>query len=276
MATDQLERDLKTLAEPQPDDDDLRLAIRATLREQLEARPDFPGRRRLLLGSAAVTAVTLGAAIVAVVATGGSGGAASANAAILANVLRASSPPPNMIVHVKEAGVVPGGTKVTAEWWQETNRPYALRLIKGPAGAQIEGADDGVTYSQYDSGTNTIYEHPDSASPTLIDPIETIRTGLTDGSAQIAGTVTIAGRSLYKVALPDGVVGYFDRNDYRPVYLDNPQRSGSVVRTQVITYEELSVTPESERLLSISAQHPDVRVVHGLPPAPTKPPGARK
>src|SRR5215471_2245061 len=131
MATDQLERDLKTLAEPQPDDDDLRLAIRATLREQLEARPDFRGRRRLLFGSAAVTAVTLGAAIVAVVATGGSGGAASANAAILANVLRASSPPPNMIVHVKEAGVVPGGTKVTAEWWQETNRPYALRLIKG-------------------------------------------------------------------------------------------------------------------------------------------------
>ena len=52
------------------------------------------------------------------------------------------------------------------------------------------------------------------------------------------------------------MVGYFDRTDYRPVYLDNPQRDGSVVRTRVITYEELSITPENELLLSITAQHP--------------------
>ena len=104
----------------------------------------------------------------------------------------------------------------------------------------------------------------------MIDPIETVRAALSQGTAQVAGTVTIDGQSLYKIELPDGVVGYFDRTDYRPVYLDNPQRDGSVVRTQVITYEELSITPENEMLLSITAQHPRVSVDTGPPPAQTK------
>jgi hypothetical protein len=38
MTTDELERDLMTLAEPQADDERLRLALRATLGEQLQAR----------------------------------------------------------------------------------------------------------------------------------------------------------------------------------------------------------------------------------------------
>lgn len=114
--------------------------------------------------------------------------------------------------------------------------------------------------------------HPDSTSATLIDPIETMRAGLTNGTAQIAGTVTINGRSLYKIELPDKVVGYFDQTDHQPVYLDNPQRNGSVVRTQVITYDELPITPENGKLLSITAQHPDARAAPGHPPAPTKQP----
>lgn len=272
MTTEQLERDLRGLAETQAEDEHLRLAIRATLGEQLQGRPKSRRRTRLVFGAAAVAAATLTAAIVAVIGTGGSGGPASANAAILAGVVRASSPPANTIVHVKETGVQPDGTQVTAEWWQETTPPYALRLIKGTTAQQIESAADGTTDSQYDARTDTIYRHPDSTSPTLIDPIETMRAGLTNGTAQIAGTVAINGRSLYKIKLPDGVVGYFDQTDYRPVYLDNPQRNGNVVRTQVITYKELPITPENERLLSIPAQHPDVRVVPGLPPAPTKQP----
>ena len=51
MTTDELERDLKTLAEPQADDERLRLAIRATLGEQLQARPKtrspHPSRARI-------------------------------------------------------------------------------------------------------------------------------------------------------------------------------------------------------------------------------------
>jgi hypothetical protein len=268
MTTDELERDLKALAEPQPADERLRLAIRAALVEELQGRPERRRRQRLVLGSAAVAAATLAAAIVALIGTGG--GPSSANAAILAHVARAISPPANLIVHVKETGVQPDGTQVAAEWWQETSPPYAMRLIKGPLGHEVESAADGTTSSQYDAATNTIYQHPDSTAPTLVDPIETVRAALTDGTAQVAGTVTIDGRTLYKIELPNGVVGYFDRTDYRPVYLDNPQRDGSVIRTQVITYEELSITPASDKLLSITAEHPGASVETDLPPAPGK------
>jgi hypothetical protein len=44
------------------------------------------------------------------------------------------------------------------------------------------------------------------------------------------------------------------------MYLDNPQRDGSSVRTRVVTYEELPMTPENAKLLSITAQHPGARV----------------
>jgi hypothetical protein len=271
MTTDELERDLKTLAEPRAEDAQLRLAIRATLSEQLRDRhrPRTNHRLRLRFGAAAVGAATIAATIVALVGTGGSGGPASANAAILAHVSRTISPPANLIVHVKETGVQPDGTPVEVEWWQETNAPFALRLIKGRSGQLVEGGSDGTTSSLYDAATNTIYRHPESRPPTLVDPIESVRAALGNGTAQAAGTATIDGQSLYKIELPTGVIAYFDRSDYRPVYVDNPQHDGSVVRTRVITYEELSLTAENERLLSVSAQHPGATVE--TTPAPAKP-----
>jgi hypothetical protein len=268
MTTDELERDLKTLAEPRPGDEHLRLEIRAALGEHLQAHPGRRRRSRLALGVGAIAAATVAAVIVALVGTGGSAGPASADAAILAHVTRAMSPPADIIVHVKETGVIPDGTPVAVEWWQETNTPYALRMIKGPVGHEVEAAADGTTHSQYDSGTNTVYQEPDSSPPTLVDPLESVRAALADGTAQVEGTVTIDGRALYKVALPNGVIGYFDRTDYRPVYVDNPQADGSVVRTTVVAYEELSLTPENEELLSVSAQHPDARVQTGPAPLP--------
>jgi hypothetical protein len=184
-------------------------------------------------------------------------------------VARASTPPANIIVHVEETGLQSDGTRVGAEWWQETSPPYAMRLIKTHGGApRDESATDGTTASQYDPGTNTIYRHPDPTPPTLIDPIESDRAALTDGTARVAGTVTIDGRPLYEIDLPGGVVGYFDQTDYRPVYIDNPQRDGTIVRTEVVTYEELSINPEHEQLLSIAAQHHDASVESGTAPAP--------
>ena len=175
----------------------------------------------------------------------------------------------NIIVHVKETGVQ-NGTPVSVEWWQQTSPPYALRLNKGAVGRQSEGANDGTTSSWYDAGTNTIYQHPVSSAPSLIDPLSIVREQLASGSAQVAGTVTIDGRSLYKIELPNGVVGYFDRTDYRPVYVDNPQHDGSVVRTRVITYEELPITPENEQLLSITEQHPRAAVATNPTKGPVK------
>ena len=264
MTTDELERDLQTLADPRPDDAQLRLALRATLSEQSQTRRRGPRRTRLALGSAALTAAALAAAIVAVV---GTSGPPSADAAILAHVSRTLSPPPNLIVHVKENGALSDGTPVVAEWWQATNPPYAMRLIKGQADRLGEGATDGTTSFQYDPTTNTIYQHPDSNPPRLVDPIESVRAGLANGTARVDGTVTLDGRSLYKIEMPDGVVGYFDKGDYRPVYLDNPQRGGDVVRTKVTAYEELPRTSENEKLLSIAAQHPRATVATGPVPA---------
>ena len=275
MTTDELEHDLRTLAEPQADDARLRLAVRATLDERLQDRRKPRRRARLALGLAAVAAATAAAAIAALIGTGGSAGPSSANAAILAHVVRAMSPPANMIVHVKETGVLHDGTPVGAEWWQETNPPHAMRLIKGAADQQGESAADGTTSSRYDAGTDTIYERPDSRSPTLIDPVETVRAALTGGTAQVAGTVTIDGQSLYEIELSNGSVGYFDQGDYRPVYIDNLQHDGAVVRTRVITYEELPITPENEKLLSIAAQHPDASVDTN-PKDPVPAPEAKK
>jgi hypothetical protein len=259
MTTDQLERDLKTLAEPQEVDERLRLATRALLTERLQARPRRRLRTRLAFGWVAVPAAAIAVAIVALVGTGGSGGPSSADAAIIQHAIRAITSPANSIVHVKETGVQ-NGVPVAAEWWQQTSSPYTIRMIKGPVGQQSEVADDGTTRFEYDSGTNTIYERPESSAPTLTDPISTVRNQLANGSADVAGTVTIDGQSLVKIALPNGVIAYFDGTDYRPVYLDNPQRDGSIVRTRVVTYEELPTITENENLLSITAQHPDARV----------------
>jgi hypothetical protein len=268
MTTDELERELKALAEPRAEDERLRLAIRATLGQQPRPQPRIRRHRmRLGLGAAAVAAATAAIGVVALIGSGGSGGPSTASAAILAHVARAISPPSNLIVHVKETGVQPDGTPVGVEWWQETNARHAIRLIKTYGDQPSEGSADGTTHSSYDPGTNTIYRRPDSRSPTLIDPIETVRAELVRGTADVSGTASIDGRSLYRIELPKGVVGYFDKTDYRPVYLDNPQGDGSVVRTRVVAYEELPLTAGNEKLLSISAQHPDARVETASEPA---------
>jgi hypothetical protein len=259
MTTDELERHLKMLAGRRESDERLRLEIRAQLGERLQAHPRRRRRARLALGAAAVSAAAIAVAIVALIGTGGPAGPSGADAAIIRHAIQAITSPPNTIVHVKETGVQ-DGTPVSVEWWQQTSPPYAMRMIKGPVDELGEGADDGTTRFRYDAHANAIYQAPDSSGPTLIDPVSVVRQQLVNGSAQVAGTVTIDGVSLYKIELPDGVVGYFDRTDYRPMYLDNPQRDGSVVRTEVVTYEELSMTPENAKLLSITAQHPNAQV----------------
>jgi len=258
MTTEQLERDLKALAEPRETDEHLRLATRAQLAEQARVRPRRGLRVRAAFGAGTVAAAAVAVAIVALIGAGGSTGPSSADAAIIRQALQAITTPANMIVHVKEVGEE-DGTPVMAEWWQRTSPPYAERVIKGRVGEATEGAADGTTSSEYDAVTNTIYQHPDKSPPTLIDPISIVRAQLAAGKAHVAGTVTIEGISLYALELPRGVA-YFDTHDYRPVYIDNAQRDGTVVRARVVAYEELPVTAENERLLSLTEQHPGARV----------------
>ena len=267
MTTEELERDLERLAEPREADERLRLAIRARLGEQTLVRPRRRLKPRLGFGWAAVAAAATTAAIVVLGWPGGSAAPSAADAAIIRHALQAVTLPANSIVHVKEIGVQ-DGTPVAAEWWQQMSPPHALRMIKGPVGRQEETADDATTSFQYDAATNTVFETPASTAPALVDPIAGVREQLARGDAQVAGTATIDGKTMYKIELPTGVVAYFDTTDYRPMYLDNPQRDGSVVRTRVVTYEELPMTPDNAKLLSIPTQHPDARVL--TQSAPTK------
>jgi len=266
MTTDQLERELRTLAEPRDADERLRRATRARLGEQMLVRPRRRPRTRLALGWAAVAAAAVAVATVSLGGPWGSSGPPAADAAILHRAMRAIALPANAIVHVKETGIQ-DGAPVAVEWWQQTSPPYALRMIKGDGGRQFEGANDGTTSFQYDAGADTIVETPATSAPTLVDPIAGVREQLANGGAEVAGTATIDGVSLYEIELPTGVVVYFDTTDYRPIYLDNPQGDGSVVRTRVVNYEELPVTSETAKLLDLTAQHPRARVETRMAPS---------
>jgi hypothetical protein len=258
MTTEELERDLMMLAEPREADERVRRATRARLGEEMLVRPRRRPSFRLGLGGAAAAAAAIAVAIVSLGGPGGSTGPSAADAAIVRHALQAITSPANVIVHVKEAGVE-DGTPLGAEWWQQTSQPHAIRMIKSYAGREVEGANDGTTSYEYDAGANTILETLGASAPVLVDPIAGVRQQLASGGAEVAGTTTIDGVSLYKIELPTGVIGYFDTTDYRPMYLDNPHQGG-FVRTRVVTYEELPMTATAAKLLSITAQHPQARV----------------
>ena len=265
-----LERDLTALAAPHEEDEILRLA----LRDELLATPcPRPARRRsrmrFAIPAAAGMATAAAVALAAIVGWAGSGGPSSASAAIVHHVLRAVTPPANAILHTKVVGVQNGVT-VVGETWQATSPPYASRGLKGAAGHAGEFGDDGTTSFEYDPATNTIGEQPDSAHPTFTDPISQVRQELASGQADVAGTVTIDGIPLYKIDLPQGLVGYFDTRDYQPRYLDDPQRGGGVVRLRVAAYAYLPMTPSNRVLLSVTAEHPTARIVSGTPGASGK------
>jgi hypothetical protein len=259
MTTEELERDLEMLAAPREADENLRLEIRARLREQMRVRPRRRQRPVRGFGWAVVAAAIAAALVAAGWPGGGSGGPPAADAAIIRHALRAITPPAEMIVHVKEIGVQ-DGKPIGVEWWQQTSAPHALRMIKRYGDYEGEGANDGTTSSHYDDGSDTVVEMPAGSAPALVDPMVRVREQLARGGAQVAGTAKIDGTNLYKIELATGAVGYFDTTTYRPIYLENPQGDGSIVRTRVVTYEELPMNPANARLLSVTAQHPNARV----------------
>lgn len=257
-----LERDLQRLADPRDEDERVRRAVRRQLATRAAPRPRRRLSRRIALGTAAVAAAAATLALVTDLGTSGSGGPAVADAAVIHHALTALTGPANAILHEEVIGVQ-NGVPVEAQWWQQTSPPYASRVIKGPVGHEGEISDNGTTSFQYDPATNTITEQPDSSPVTPIDPVSEVRQELASGQAKLAGTVLIGGSSLYKIDLPHGLVGYFDTSNYRPRYMDDPQRDGSVVRVRVAAYEYLRMTPSSRTLLSVTEQHPAARIVAG-------------
>jgi hypothetical protein len=244
-----LERDLRQLAEPQEDDEQIRRAVRTQLEVRIRPRRRRRVSRRILVAASTVSAAAA-AVLVLVVGTNGSSGPSAADAAIIHRALTAVTPPAGDILHTKVTGVH-GGVTFVNEVWRQTASPYAGRAIKD----REEFSNNGTTESDYDPATNTIYEHPAPATP-FTDPVANIRKELASGQAQVDGTVVIDGAALYKVDMPKGMVGYFDTRNYALRYVDVPQ----VGRLRVVVYEYLPMTPADQALLSVAAQHPSARI----------------
>lgn len=255
----QLEDDLRALAAAQPGDEDLRLR----LREGLLPEPPTTKRRkasfRFTLPALAGAAAAIAVVGIVLVGGSGSGGPSAADAAILHRTLAAVTGPPNTILHVKTTNVT-AGTTFLGEWWQQTAPPYASRGVKGPIGHLGEFADNGTTSYMYDPSTNTIYQHPDSGTPSFTDPISLIRQQLASGQAKVTGEATINGHPLDGIRLASGITTYVDKGSYIPRYIDDPQSNGSTLRFQVVAYQHLRSTPQNRQLLSITGQHPDATI----------------
>lgn len=263
-----LERELADLAAPQPGDERLRLTIRAELSADLSTRPLRRRTARVAVALSAIAGTVVAIGLLATIGPIASSGPSTADAAIVRHALAAVTPPPDKILYMAVVGTQ-NGSPVAAATWQQTSPPYAMRGEKGAPGHQGEFADNGTTSFAFDPLTNIILASADSSPPTFSDPAAQIRHELADGQAVSTGTVVIGGSRLYRIVLPHGLVGYFGAGDFRPRYLDDPQRDGSVVRLRVAAYEYLPLTRSNRALLSITAQHPDARVT-------AAPPGTRR
>jgi hypothetical protein len=256
----ELERDLRALAVAQPEDEQLRVALRGRLAPSPPTtRRRWPSLRFTLPIAAGIAAATA-AVFIALIGSSGTGGPTAADAAIIHRTLAAVTAPPNTILHEKTIDVS-NGTSFVGEWWQQTRPPYANRGLKGQTGHVGEFADNGTTSYTYDPSTNTIYQHPDTSAPTFTDPVSLTRQQLANGQATVSGNTTINGQSLYGIRLASGITVYVDQGNYIPRYIDDPQRNGGgTLRFKVVTYQYLPATPQNLQLLSIKDQHPGATI----------------
>lgn len=252
----------------------------ATLRQELVRAVARRNRRHRQLMVA--TRLTVAAAVVAVAATvgvsvfGAAGtGPQNANAAILHRVSLAITPQTDVILHEQTTNTI-GDQEWNYEFWQLSDPPYTGRVIKGG----VESGFSGDTMATYDPTSNTIQEQTYQSQP-FDDPVAQLRQLLNDGDAQIVGTTTIDGQAVYEIQahstdnmLFNGTI-YVDQNTYQPVVAKIQQNSydcghatpcSGLETIHFVAYEYLPDTPANQALVSITAQHPDARVI---PPSST-------
>jgi hypothetical protein len=263
---DDLELITKFRSEVQTPDATRTARARRALRREFDGTT---GRSRLRPALGALVAAPLVAAIgLAVAGVFGGGGTSIADAAIIHRADVALTAGPGKILYTHVAG---GG--FGAQTWQLTSPPYSFVGSKGPSGGHApEEASNGTTASWWDPATNTIHEQP---APTMPqgpsgNPLAQIKSELHAGRARVLGTATVDGTATYKIQFEDkngfdaqSLVAYVDQSSYRPLLLSDPQRNGQVVQLKVLALEYLPATPANLRLLSLTARHPDAKVVRG-------------
>jgi hypothetical protein len=154
-----------------------------------------------------------------------------------------------------------------------TVSPKPLTLTAAQATALRSGSD-GVVETLI--GKRIPYQVQLRVAPVPRFPSETasIRDLLKRHALKVAGTTTVAGRPVIKLVGPrfnlrrtnrsgeDGVTYYVDPHTYTPIELivDRPPLfKDSQIWTE---YRTLPSTPVNERLLSLAARHPTVRIDH--------------
>jgi hypothetical protein len=252
-------------------------------------------RRRTLVaarGAAVLVAVT-GAAIVGLTVFGAAGPQTeTANGAILHRVATALASPAGTILHEQAVVTIQGMAPATYELWQESDSPYAYRVIK----FGHEASWNGSVLATYDSSRNTIVDQPGSPSSNSAyapdDQATQLRTLVASGGASIDADTTFHGVPAYKLTVTgasspflNGTV-YVAKSNYHPLQIqttlsgkthpstsDRSANKGAYHTTakspgsplpetiDFQTYEYLPATSANLQLLDLQAQHPGAQVI---------------
>ncbi len=229
--------------------------------------------RRLRRGGAAALVAGLAVGIWTVVSGSGPGAVERAIAAI-------QDYPPNLIVHRVDEFIGPGGKVVRQqEYWAATSPPYEQRTLTYVYGHVVEQGASGNDISSYDPATNTVYIRT-VLGGTLegIGPPDDIVAGTTRiagvlklGGAHDAGELTVDGRVVHRIAVPNksGTCTYdVDPATYLGLRWACTDGGGSM---SVETWDYTERSPQADSALSLIAQHPGARVDRG--PVQPCPPG---
>jgi hypothetical protein len=255
----------------QPELESFRHELRAAIETDLACHRNHRRhlRRAVAIGTPAVLAA-LGLSLALVLGAGGT--PSSADAAILTSAQGALTPPPNVVFHVSARIAVGSSPAQPYELWTAGS---SYRFIK----FGYEAAWNGTTMSSYDAASNTMYVgiySPANHGP--VDPAATIRSLISSGQAQVAGSAVVDGVPAYVLSLSglpasDGLGnGTYDvaKSDYHPLLLQGTvgcQQGQCPETVQFQTYEYLPETPANLSLLDLRAQHPGATVVNadGVP-----------
>jgi hypothetical protein len=232
-------------------------------------------RRRTLVaarGAALIVAVA-GAAIAGLTIFGAAGPQTeTANAAVLHKVATALAPPAGTILHEQAMVTIQGMAPATYELWQESDSPYAYRVIK----FGHEASWNGSVLASYDSGTNTIVDQPGAPSSNSAyapdDQAAQLRALVASGQARIDANTTFHGVPAYKLTVTGASspflngTDYVAKGDYHPLEIQTTVSSslssaGIPETIDFQTYEYLPATSANLQLLDLQAQHPGAQVI---------------
>jgi hypothetical protein len=239
----------------------LRAAVAADLRRRRTSR------WAIRLGA---PALAVGAAVAAaVVLLAGGTTVSSADAAVLHRVVGALTAPTGTLLHERALVTLAGQTPATYELWQDSNSPYAYRVLK----FGHEAAWNGTEFVTYDAGSNSLYVQPgDAGARGPDDAAAQLRSLVAAGNATIAEQTIFHGVPAYKLIVSGAQANYLNgtvyvaRADYRPLEIRTTAQTGPsgapIAETiDYQTYEYVPSTVASRAELDIAAQHPGARTV---------------